>query len=819
MSGAARRPLVGAIVAVLLAAGVAWEPGTVVAQQSPGQAVSMPPSLRSAGVCTAGWRTVGIPHSAFRSTPFGIVTRNGRPAWLVGGTRTGILALRWRDGGWRDPDVASRGFRGLTGAAATAASRLVGVGYLRPQGGGLASIAGNLRGTTWGEQRVPNVPGAATLSGVALGTDGSAWAVGTSTQRGASRAVLLRRVGGTWRRPDPRALRGDAGLTSAAVTPNGTVWVAGWRRTANGRLRPLIARRVGKGWQRVPPPADGAGSAVVTGLAFRGASNGWATGYLVAAGASRHVPTLHRWNGTEWRAVDLPWAADASAVLRSVAADGAGRVWLAGTWLATAEREARGFVAVREAGEWTVRDLAVPAEVRSELLTIVATSGGAMAAGTVGATNLVLETCPEDVASTGRRVQVGELRARRSVPDEEDLEHDDDGRVSRAAARLPALPARVAPVGFRVRNVATQVGLEAQARTYGGLAADLDGDGWTDIFFSRHGGLLPRVYMGGPDGFTRAEPDAFSVVDRHLCAAADVDDDGALDILCAVGRSRGTAIHRHELSLRVGHADARLAGNALGVSDPFGRGLAATFIRLAPGAAPDLYITTSAGRVDGLPGPNRYFRNVGGRFVAAPEMGLDRPIGGRCAVTADIDGDGDEDLLVCAAVAHDGLPAGLRVYRNEGGRLVDRTRALGIRPMRDVDVVVADITGNGRPDIVQLAPDRLRVSRGTPNGFVTRYEARLRWGASIAAGDVDGDGRPDLYVLIAGPDNKPDHLLLNRRGGREWVSVRIPQASGGSGDTVIALDHDRNGLMDFLVLNGRAGGPGPVQLLASYPRP
>jgi hypothetical protein len=43
----------------------------------------------------------------------------------------------------------------------------------------------------------------------------------------------------------------------------------------------------------------------------------------------------------------------------------------------------------------------------------------------------------------------------------------------------------------------------------------------------------------------------------------------------------------------------------------------------------------------------------------------------------------------------------------------------------------------------------------------------------------------------------------------------MPQARGGYADSAIPIDHDRNGLTDFLVLNGK-GGPGRVQLIAFF---
>jgi hypothetical protein len=87
----------------------------------------------------------------------------------------------------------------------------------------------------------------------------------------------------------------------------------------------------------------------------------------------------------------------------------------------------------------------------------------------------------------------------------------------------------------------------------------------------------------------------------------------------------------------------------------------------------------------------------------------------------------------------------------------------------------------------------------------------------VAAGDVDGDGRADVYIASGDDErNSKDLLLLSQRGGRAFTSVRIPQTAEGLADDVIALDHDLNGLTDFVVLNGRQR-PGPVQLLAAFP--
>jgi hypothetical protein len=63
-----------------------------------------------------------------------------------------------------------------------------------------------------------------------------------------------------------------------------------------------------------------------------------------------------------------------------------------------------------------------------------------------------------------------------------------------------------------------------------------------------------------------------------------------------------------------------------------------------------------------------------------------------------------------------------------------------------------------------------------------------------------------------------DVVLLGGRGGRRWKTIRAPSRPGGEADDVFPVDHDGNGLTDFLVLNGKGPVAGPVQLIASYRR-
>jgi len=125
-----------------------------------------------------------------------------------------------------------------------------------------------------------------------------------------------------------------------------------------------------------------------------------------------------------------------------------------------------------------------------------------------------------------------------------------------------------------------------------------------------------------------------------------------------------------------------------------------------------------------------------------------------------------------------------------------------------------------RPDVVIASKTRLKVMHQRGNGTFKLVEnRRLHGGTEVAAGRVDSDARPDLYVVQRGraDADERDLMLLNRRGGRRFRSVRIPQTRKGKGDYVTSLDYDRNGRADFLVMNGFHKRRGPVRLLATRP--
>jgi hypothetical protein len=188
------------------------------------------------------------------------------------------------------------------------------------------------------------------------------------------------------------------------------------------------------------------------------------------------------------------------------------------------------------------------------------------------------------------------------------------------------------------------------------------------------------------------------------------------------------------------------------------------------------------------------------------------------AAFADFDGDGFPDLYVCQYVDwswdnnprckgyHAGIPRDVcppkqfqsrphALYRNDGkGHFIDVTKEAGIRmPPRDdkdygkgLGVVVVDVNGDGKPDIYvgnDTTNNFLYINYSTP-GHLSFKEVGMEWGVAVDdhthvngsmgldAGDPFGSGWPCLWVTTYENEN----LALFRNDGRR---------AGGQPDQVI----------------------------------
>ncbi len=278
------------------------------------------------------------------------------------------------------------------------------------------------------------------------------------------------------------------------------------------------------------------------------------------------------------------------------------------------------------------------------------------------------------------------------------------------------------------------------------VAADLRGIGRQDLIVVNNGTNNAQVYLSNGNG-TFQSPVSYSVGSGpNFLAIADINGDGIPDMITANGNS-------NNLTIRLGNGDGTFGGPNTISTGKIPTSLAA--VDVSGDGKPDLIYTNIQDNTVSV-----RLNTGGGTFGAATNYatGSGSGIPGEdfdtvSVAVADVNGDGKPDLVVANVESNT-----VSVLLNNGSGGFGGQTQFNVGPS-PVAVAVADVNGDGNPDIlvantgdVNGNGSCLGVLLGTGTGSFgaqTTYATGI-YPASIAVADVNGDGKLDVIVANSG---------------------------------------------------------------------
>jgi hypothetical protein len=175
------------------------------------------------------------------------------------------------------------------------------------------------------------------------------------------------------------------------------------------------------------------------------------------------------------------------------------------------------------------------------------------------------------------------------------------------------------------------------------------------------------------------------------------------------------------------------------------------------------------------------------------------------AALADLDGDGDLDMVV-----GNDTPDEKRIYFNDGKAHFTLAGTFGEARWPTRNVTVADLNRDGRPDII-VANRGGKANRSS--NYICLNDGRGRFqtcqvlssesATTIAAGDINGDGAPDLVVPHR--DGGQSYVFIN--DGKGGFAQKISFGPADAATRAVALsDLNGDGRPDIIIGDEARGG-------------
>lgn len=292
---------------------------------------------------------------------------------------------------------------------------------------------------------------------------------------------------------------------------------------------------------------------------------------------------------------------------------------------------------------------------------------------------------------------------------------------------------------------------------------------------------------------------------------ADLNGDGAPDIVVGVNGSPPVVYLNNGTSNPFQNAPGIFVSPPPGANGPNLGWAAVTLADVNADGHPDLATV-------GFNSPNLIYLNNG---TADPFNGVTGfPIGSQDVAFAVALGDVNGDGFVDMAVANSNhLPS--RLYLTNGAPLTSgnySTIQIGADLGYGQDVVIADVNGDGKPDLIltyivagnsTTDPSGIAIylNNGTSNPFSNVTPLRLLVGQSVeavAVADLNGDGKPDLVAVVSNSALTQNDLYVYLNIGSASAPFSNPQTLqpdhdlGGGCISVTVGDVNGDGLPDLL---------------------